>query len=314
MRPIDKNSKFKNNKVLGIGASLRALILLLLIPSIAYSSLPLTETINTIPEGAVELIFQAEYLTEDTSDYRRESYGLGLGILSQLSMWYTLHYIHQEAVESKKNELGDTFLKIWYYIDDFFNDTLHLGFLAIFRLPTGKNAYEEEEWQNISLGNNELKIGPVFQLDLSRVFLHINTLYVFREGEGEKFYDGLYINPLKKETYQKVFGLNFKSDDTFLEEERLKNDYIILSIAVNTDILYPVIPHVGFYYSSRLCREASTQDLPIEGAGVNPVLVSLGLRYFFSESLYLGFYSIISLIRESNYLNEIYGFDFSLQF
>ena len=314
MQSIEKNSKTKNKKVPGIGASLRALILLLLVPSIAYGSLPLTETIYTIPEGEVELMFQAEYLTKDTSDYRRESYGLGLGILSQLSMWYILHYMHRDAVESQQNELGDTFLRIWYYIDDFFNGTLHLGFLAVFRLPTGQNAYEEEEWQNISLGNNEMKIGPVFQIDVSRVFIHINTLYVFREGEGEEFYDGFYINPLKKETYQKVFGLNFKSNDTFLEEERLKNDYVILSIAVNTDILYPVIPHAGLYYSSRLCRDASTQDLPIEGAGVNPVLASLGLRYFFSESLYLGFYSTISLIRESNYINEIYGFDFSLQF
>jgi hypothetical protein len=314
VQSIDKNSKIKKDEVLGISASIRALILCLLIPSIASGSLPLTETINTIPEGEVELIFRAEYLKKDISDYRRESYGLGLGILPQLSMWYSLHYIHQEAIKSQKNELGDTFLRIWYYIDDYFNDTLHLGFLTIFRLPTGKNAYEEEEWQNISFGNNELKVGPVFQLDLARVFFHINTLYVFREGEGEKFYDGIYINPLKKETYQKVFGLNFKSGDTFLEEERLKNDYIIISLAVNTDILYPVIPYFGFYYSSRLSRDANTQNIPIEGAGVNPVLVSLGLRYFFSESLYAGFYSIISLIRESNYVNEIYGFDFSLQF
>ncbi len=314
MQTINKNPRVESNRVPRISAAIKALILFLLIPSIVSGSLPLTETINTMPEGEVELIFREEYLKKETSDYRRETYGLGLGILPDLSIWYSLHYIHQKAVESQNNELGDTFLKIWYYIDDYFNDTLHLGFLTVFRLPTGKNAYEEEEWQNISFGNNELKIGPVIQFDLHRVFFHLNTLYVLRAGEGEDFYDGIYIHPLKKETYKKVFGLNFKSDGTFLEEERLKNDYIIISIAVNTDIVYPVIPYVEFYYSNRLYCDTNTENIPIEGSGINPILISLGLRYFFSQPLYVGLYSIISLIRESNYLNEIYGFDFSFQF
>lgn len=277
------------------------------------ASLPLTETINTIAEGEVEVLFREEYLRGDESDFRREEYGLGLGVLPQLSLWYSLQYLHRGVPESRKDELGDTFLRIWYYLGDFFNDHLHAGLLAVFRLPTGRNAYEDTTWQTVSFGNNELKVGPVLQLDLNQVFFHLNIMYVFREGDGEGLYDGISLNPLKKETYTRVFGFNFTAEDSFLEKERLENDYLIGALAINTNAVYPLIPYVELFFADWIFRDTQ-ERMPIENGSTSPRLASAGFRYFFSTALYLGIYTGVNLCRESDGLNELYGFDFGFQF
>jgi len=281
-----------------------------------YGSMPLTETVNTLPEGGVELLFSEELLKTNQDDYRRDNYGLGLGLLPVLSIWYKFQYMHRGIPGSRQSELGDTFLRVWYYIDDFLN-RVQFGFLTVFRFPSGRNAYEKPDWQNISFGNNELKIGPVLQIDINKFHFHLNGFYIFRQGEGEGAYSGFYINPFAKETYKKFFGLNCNSDGAFLEKKRLKNDYAVFSIAINSDLTYPFIPYVEFYCSNRLYRgRIETGNIPIEGAAVNPRLVSAGFRYFVTESLYLGFYSVMSVMRKSDedYPNLIFGMDFSLQF
>jgi hypothetical protein len=172
----------------------------------------------------------------------------------------------------------------------------------------------------MSLGKDELKIGPVFKVDLHEsVFLHFNLFYVFRQGQNEGFYDGFYFKLTKKKTYKNVFGLNFRSKDAFLSTDRLKNDYAVCSVAINTDILYPnfsFIPYIEFYASHRVYKKQSGEfnNIPIEGSGINPVLLSLGARYFFSDAIFAGLYYIYNPKREKNYIKDIFGFDFSLQF
>ena len=61
-------------------------------------------------------------------------------------------------------------------------------------------------------------------------------------------------------------------------------------------------------------KTADSDGIPIEGAGVNPAFCSIGARYFFSDSLFAGFYYIVSLVREEGYVKDILGVDFSLQF
>ena len=101
-------------------------------------------------------------------DFRIETFYLGLGIISSLSIWYSIQYLHRGIYESSRNELGDSFFKLWVYLGDYYDDLLHLGCLCSLRLPTGKNAYSNEEWRNLSLGNHEIKIGPVIQLDVKK--------------------------------------------------------------------------------------------------------------------------------------------------
>jgi hypothetical protein len=281
------------------------------------ASLPLTETIYTIPEGEMALSVREEILQLD-NNFRRDNYSIGIGAMPDLSVRYSLDYLHDNIVNASSNKLGDSFLKIWLYLGDYYN--LHSGLLFTFRIPTGPNAYLDNHWRNVSFGKNELKIGPVFKIDLHKsIFLHLNIFYVFRQGENEGFYNGFYINFTKKETYSKLFGLNFKSKDAFLSSDRLKNDYAVCSMALNTDIIYPqisIIPYIELYTSHRVYKKQhrENENIPIEGSGINPVLFSLGGRYFFSESVFLGAYYILNPKKEKNFIKDIFGFDFSLQF
>ncbi len=282
------------------------------------ASLPLTETVYTIPDTRMTLSVREEF-TELGNYFRKETFSLGLGITPDISIWYSFDYLHNNIINTSANTFGDSYFKIWLYMGDYFK-TCHAGLLILFRLPTGPNAYTDEKWRNLSLGKNELKIGPVLKIDLKQsIFIHTNIFYVFRQGQDEGFYNGFYLNVTKKETYSKLFGLNFKSKDAFLSGERLKNDYVVFSTAVNTDIIYPVIPvipYIEFYTSHRIYKKRAhkNENIPIEGAGINPLLLSIGGRYFFKDTIFLGFYYIINPKREKKFIKNIIGLDFSLQF
>ncbi|MBN2403386.1 MAG: hypothetical protein JXN64_13460 [Spirochaetes bacterium] len=304
---------YKINKI----SALAALILFIFCHEIR-AGLPLTETIYTIPESGMEISAREEILKLD-NNFRRETYSVGLGVMPNLSVWYSMQYLHDKTINASSNKSGDSFLKVWLYLGDYFN-SIHTGLLFSFRIPTGPNAYSEEKWRNASFGRNELKIGPVFKADINKsLFLHLNIFYVFRQGEDEGFYNGFYYNLRKKETYSKLFGLNFKSENTFLSGKRLKNDYAVFSMALNTDVLFPkisFIPFIEFYTSHRVYKKQNGEykNIPIEGSGINPVFLSFGGRYFFSESIFLGAYYIFNPKKEKKFIKDIFGFDFSLQF
>jgi hypothetical protein len=297
-----------------ISAGILALILFSGPGDRAAASMALTETIGTIPEGKMEVSLRGEYFSHD-GGYIRESMGAGFGILPVLSASFQVQYLHDGDLSSGGGEVGDSFIRIWLYLGDFFRNTLHAGALFHFRLPTGPNAYTDPRWRNLSFGNNELKMGPVLQFDAGRVFIHCNLFYVFRERNREGFYNTIYLNPLERQTYAKVFGLNFLSDKTFLEPERLKNDYAVFGLAVNTDAVHPFIPYAELYTSRRVYRkEYDTDSISIEGAGINPLLLSAGCRYFFSDSTFAGVYLVVNPVREQNYFREVAGVDAGMQF
>jgi hypothetical protein len=274
-------------------SAIAALILFYFCPDIK-AGLPLTETIYTIPESEMALSFREEVLQLD-NNFRRENFSIGFGILPDLSVWYSLDYLHNDIISASSSRSGDSFLKIWLYLGDYFNN-LRTGLLFSFRIPTGPDVYSENQWRNVSFGNNEVKVGPVFRIDLKKsFFLHLNIFYVFRQAENEGFYGA------------------------FLSSGRFKNDYVICSMALNTDILYPeisFIPYLEFYTSHRVYKKQTGEyeNIPIEGSGINPVLFCLGGRYFFSDKIFLGAYFIFNPAREKNFIKDIFGFDFSLQF
>lgn len=277
-------------------------------------AMPLTETIYTIPESSIDIGFSEEIIRIN-QNFRKEIYSLGIGVLPDLSIWYSFEYLHN-SISKSENKLGDSFLKIWYYINDYL-DILHTGFLIQFRIPSGINAYTDPEWRNVSFGNNELKLGPVFKIDIyNKLYIHLDLFYIFRQGMNEDFYGGFHINPAEKEMYTKILGLNPGADDTFLESKRLKNDYVINSIAINTNYIYPFIPFIEIYFSYRIYKKQNNEydHMPMEGAGINPVFLSIGGKYFISEFTYFGLYYINNPKRDKKFIKDIFGFDFSLQF
>ncbi|HSV97696.1 MAG TPA: hypothetical protein VLM75_12310 [Spirochaetota bacterium] len=291
-----------------------ALVSFLALAAASRASMPLTETIATLPEGAVELFVDGEFFTHDNG-YRRDTLGIGFGIVDRLCARVYFQYLHDGFPSSRDAVVGDTFVRLWWYAGAAAAAAPRWGLLALFRFPTGPNAYTDERWRNLALGNNELKLGPVAQYEVGVLFLHANLFYVFREKNREGFYNGLYLNPVEKETYDKAFGLNFMADGTFLDPGRLENDYAVASLALNTDALYPLIPWISAYASRRFTRvRDEIEEIPIEGALVNPLLFSAGARFFFSYNAFAGISTTVSAVRKRHYPGETIGVEIRLQF
>ncbi len=279
-------------------------------------ALPLTETIYMIPEYDVELLFRDEvYLTDRYS--RKDSVSLGFGATDDLSLWIQFDYLSQAAFHATKSDIGDLFLKGKFYIGDFVDNQIHLGILLSLRVPLGKNAYVNTQWRNLSLGKYELKLGPFARFDIRDVFfINLNLFYTFREGNNENFFGGFSIDITKRETWEKVFGLNPAASNTFLSVNRLKNDYITASMALNTNCLYPFIPYMEFYGAVRVSRaRIDTGSVPVEAAKYNAFLMSVGVRYFFMQAIYLGAYTVQNPLRltQKDFTQAVYGIELSFQ-
>ncbi len=279
-------------------------------------ALPLTETIYMVPEYAVEIYLRDEVCQTDRWS-RKDSIGLGFGATDEFSLWLNFDILSQSAFRINRADIGDLFIKGKFYIGDFARNQVHLGFLISLRFPLAKNAYANEEWRNLALGKYELKMGPFFRFDVLDVFfIHLNMFYTFREGNAEDFWGGFYLNITKSETWEKVFGLNPKAKNTFLNIDRIKNDYLTFSMAWNTNYFYPFVPYIECNGSVRVTGDyINTGDVPIEAARYNTFLMSAGLRYFFMEALYLGVYTVQNPLRASqhNFIQAIYGIEMSMQ-
>jgi hypothetical protein len=293
------------------GAAIAALVLFY--PATARPSLPLTETIYAIPESEFEAAMGADIIRAGDV-FRRERASLGFGVLDGLSVWYAVEYLDQVS-GGDESGIGDSFLKIWYCLGSAAGNRLHGGLLAVFRVPTGPSAYDSSRWRNVSLGVSEIRSGAAVQWELAPLYIHGAALYIFRQGEGEDFYGGFSGNPSRKKTWSSVLGLNPLHGDAFLYRDRLRNDYASVSLAANTLLLYPVVPFIELYFSHRVYRRETENDrLPIEGAGVNPLLGGGGCRYFITSRGYLEVYAVAALLRKSGYIREIFGISAALQF
>jgi len=296
-----------------ISAAVMALILFIF-PAHLFAALPLTETLYFIPDGEIELFFRGE-VHRVNRDFRVEHPGIGIGILPDCTVWFHFMYLHDDASEWE-GEAGDSFLKVLCHAGDYFHDRVHAGVMVRFRFPTGRSAFSSDAWQNLSLGRNEVRAGPVVKFDLPGSFyLHTSLFYTFRQAGGEDFYGGFSFNPAQSETYRRLFGLNPFEDGTFLSRDRLENDFISISICMNTGTIYPFIPFVELYTSRRFYRgEVACSSVPVEGCGIDPLLVCAGSRYFFSRAVYAGAYVIYNPVGESDYTRWVSGLEVSLQF
>ncbi len=275
--------------------------------------MPLTETINTLPENEFDLTLGGEFVRGDYL-YRRDSAELGLGLTDDLSLHYGISYNHRLSGPGG-DEIGDSFLRVWYFIGSFCENRLHAGIAGTLRIPMGPVIYENTRWKDVSLGVGELTFGPAVQWEWGPVYLHGNLFYTFREGEGEGLMSGFRGNLTSRETYESAFGFNPFHDGAFLDRDRLKNDYISTALAINTGALYPVVPFVEAYYSQRVYRRVNENDhIPVEGAGVNPLLAGAGVRYFISGDFYAGIHVIVPVLRKSGYHREVAGFFLSIQY
>lgn len=291
-----------------------AIILALFCFSEIYS-LPLTRTCFTLPQDTIDMNFSEEFIFIDNM-YRKDIFAFNLGIFRNTSAGFEFSLINYNELDFGENRPGDIFFNFWHYCGEFFNGFLDAGLNLVIRIPTGPDAYNDEKYRNLSFGNNELKIGPVFSFNITDTEIFIlNINYIFREARGEKLYSGINVNLSDSVTYKSCFGLNPFYNGSFLEGENLKNDYISISGGVITSLLYPWILSAEVYYSARPYRgQDAIEKINIEGDRINPFLFSFGLKYFLSRSVFLQLSDTVNLTMEDGYIKNISQFSINLFF
>jgi hypothetical protein len=294
-------------------AILVALVLFSGICGPARASLPLTETIGTLPEGQAGFSLREELYTGDGTR-RREYAGVTLGVLPWFNMGYYFTYLHSALSPGGQGEIGDSFLRMWFYTGDYLGERLHTGIAVQARMPTGRNVYKDATWRNLAFGNNELKIGPVIQLDFDRIYLHGNLFYALREKDREGFYNRLRLNPLDGEFYTTCMGLNPSARDSFLQRRLLDNDYVAAACAINTSRVYPFVPFAEAYLSRGISPDRATRDLRIEGSAPTVLLLGTGFRWFFTQGAFAGAYVLISPLHGTLGVRESLGVEMAAQF
>lgn len=269
-------------------------------------SLPLTRSSYTLSGEMTDIAVREEIIR--INDFsRRETFSFNLGIPSNSSIGFDFSLLHDSLFDRGGSVSGDTLFNFWHFTGTYFNDFLDSGINITVRIPTGPDAFSEKRYRNLSFGNNELKVMPVFGLKFTaKDVLFINISYTFREAHGESLYDGFKFNPGEKDTYRSVLGLNPFFKGAFLYRDNLKNDYCSVAAGFVTSRFSPFILFSEFYYSSRIYKgDIPSDDIDIEGAGVNPMMVSAGVKYLFSESFIIQGSIIKNIIMKEHYINNI---------
>ena len=278
-------------------------------------SLSLTRSCYTTPDDKIDLTIKEEFIHIDSMN-RKDDFSLNIGVSHKTNIGFDFSLIHNKFFEINGGEAGDIFFNFWHFLGDFYDDSFSSGIGMIIRIPTGRNAYIDEKYRNLTFGNDELKLLAVFSKKIaSKDRMIFNLSYTFRSAKAEDFYGGFYLNPAKRDTYKSFFGLNPFFKGGFLEGERLKNDYGAIAVGFITSRVYPWIFFSEIYYSSRIYQDKDAiEGINIEGDNVNPLLLSLGTKYFFSDSFYLEFAGILDLLMNDGYIKRKAEFSINIFF
>ena len=278
-------------------------------------SLPLTRSCYTPPEDKIDIGLKEEFIyLEDMK--RKDGFSFNLGIPGDTSIGLDFSILHSDSLKAGDGKPGDILFNFWHFTGVFFDETVSSGISLVVRIPTGPDAYSDESYRNLAFGNNEFKINPVLQFNFTKQdSLILNLSYIFREGRGEDLYDGFKINPLKSETYRACIGLNPFYNGSFLDKDNFKNDYFSVAAGFITSRQYPWILFTEIYYSSRLYMwRKSADNINIEGENVNPLLVSIGAKYFFNKSFFIQLSDVVSILHYDRYMKNTVEFSMNIFF
>ncbi|MCL1864834.1 MAG: hypothetical protein FWF73_03385 [Spirochaetes bacterium] len=291
-----------------------ALVIALFFLSDLYP-LSLTRSCYTTPDDKIDLTFKEEFVHIDNMN-RKDVFSFDIGISDKTTMGFDFSLIHSKYYETDIREVGDIFFDLWHFLGDFYNNSITSGIGMTIRIPAGRDAYIDEKYRNLSFGNDELKIIAVLSNKITdRERMIFNVSYTFRGAREEDFYRGFNFNPVKNNTYKSFFGLNPFFRGSFLDKERLKNDYAAIAVGLITPRLYPWIFYSEIYYSSRIYQgKDGCEGINIEGDNVNPLLLSLGMKYFFSDSLYLEVAEVVDLLMNTGYIKSRSDFSINIFF
>ncbi len=246
--------------------------------------LPMSRTCYTVPADVLDLYMGEELIADDKTS-RIDVINIDLGLNYYTTLGCRWSYLNSDLAE-ESGESGDILVELWRYTGRCLNEKLDTGISFAVRIPSGPDPSEDEEWRNLSVGRNEIKIGPVFSFNLTeKEVLSFNLSYVLSEGEGDDFYGALRGDLQEPDTYKSFFGLNPFYGDSFFSGDRISDDYFTSALSIIEKRLYPAVFYGEMVYTSgnfREEREASSAD-----SGGPLTLLSTGIKYFVRDSAFL---------------------------
>ncbi len=275
-------------------------------------ALPLTKTFYAADENLLDMSLYQE-LVNGHDLFRKDIFSMEIGFHGGVSADVRFELLHDPGLPGSGNRWGDTFAGFSIPAGRYFDKRLALFYYNRFRIPTGEDPYEQPEWRNISLGRHELLTGPGASMKIhSNLLLSANLFYIFREDRNESMYGDLNFKLTEKEAWKNIFGLNPFVGDSFFHSSKLRNDYISSSASLIYSDYYPYIFFSGIYYSHR--PGGGGGGLPIEGDGVNPLLVTAGIKYFPGSTVFIQGSCTLHPLRTRGYIKEIWSFGVNIFF
>lgn len=269
-----------------------------------FSSLPLfSQSVYVTPAYNFTLSSQSEY---------RESrgffgiYTVSAGLNGRLMFFAGLPVLYSD--EDGKTAAGVYDPEFGLRFAFFESGDLFLASEVSMLLPFGPSMYDEED--PLFKGVNQFSAGVIAEYRLSKLHLRTSAFHHFLEDEDEKLYTSIFINPVKKNTYLGVFGLNPFYDGSFLSPSRLKNDWYDISFGLSSEHWYPFVPSSELLYASSYI-ESKNERIKVEGLGLSPLKVKTSLKYFISRPVYAGVYAALHVNDASLYS---FGIAFSVEF
>lgn len=275
-------------------------------------SLPLTKTFYAADENLLDMAFYQEIINCHDL-FRKDVFSMEIGFYGGVSADIRFELLHDPGLPGSGSRSGDTFAGFSIPAGRYFNNKMTLFYYNRFRIPTGEDPYEKGEWRNISLGRNELLTGPGASFKVSdSLLVSANLFYIFREGGVESLYGDFNFNVAEKEAWKGMFGFNPFSRDSFFDSRKRGNDYVSSSFSLIYSVYYPYIFFTEIYYSHN--PGGGESGLFIEGDGVNPLLVSAGIKYFPGENLFVQGSCTVHPLRTGGYIKEIWSLGVNIFF
>lgn len=233
--------------------------------------------------AGVELTQRAYYDPEGYLVWYREQ-NLSLSITEDVELGFHVPYIIHSEGELDFSRLGD--LKVHLnFATDWFKSAGLFNYYLEYNSGSGPPYTDLTTHELESYGYPEWRTGLIFMRKTDYVTFHANLYYVFR-GENEVgFFDGMAFNVFTKETWERALGFNYNDDRNFFYKGNFKNDNIEYLFAVNTDLLYPLVPFTELTFSHDFYGDQMAQKYSrrAPGSGYYRSQISAGTKLFLAN-------------------------------
>lgn len=184
------------------------LILILNFTTLSASTLNHLKTVFIIEPGMAGIeIDQHSLFVKNHEWLMIRNQNLILSVSPKTEIGFIIPQIEYYGVDRRYTKLGD--VKMYMNTStDFFSSFMLTNFYLEINTASGPKYEDINNHPMEAYGHNEYRWGFIFFKKYKFFSLHSNLFYVFKSQKESSLTDGITINILEKETYNRIFGFN----------------------------------------------------------------------------------------------------------